>query len=316
MAIPSGLASQWGFKEETTWGTAVTVDRFVPFKSESLTQEIERLESEAIIAGQRVIRTQQWTAGGITVAGDIETEVFDRSTALLMKHALGANVTAGAGPYTHTATPGSLTGLGLTVQIGKPDTGGTVRPFTYAGCKIASWELSGSAGELAQATFSFVGKSEATATALATASYASGIAPMALTNSSAAVSIAGSGVNCKAWSLSGDNGLNVDRRFIGSQMISEPLEETKRTYEGTVELEFESLTQYARFTGGTETALVITLVSGTASVVATLNVRYDGETPQVGGEELLAQNMPFKAIGTTTDASAISIVTTNGDSAA
>lgn len=312
MAAPSGIAAQLGFKEETVWGTAVTVDRFVPLVSESLTNEIERLESEAIIAGARLLRSQQWSAGGIAVAGDVELELYDRSVGMLFKHMFGSVVTAGAGPYTHTCTPGSMTGLGLTVQVGRPDVGGTVRPFTFAGCKVASWSLECSAGEIAKHTLSLVGKSETTGTALATASYASGIKPMTFVGG--AVSLGGSSVNCKGFTLEGDNGLATERMFLGSQYVAEPLEENLREYSGTVELEFESLTQYAHYTAGDELAAVFTLASGASTVVVTTNVRYDGESPQVGGREILTQSIPVKVLGTTSDASGITAVVTNTDS--
>ena len=46
MGLRSGMLAQVGLKTESTWGTAVTVDRFTPLVSESVTEEIERMEGE------------------------------------------------------------------------------------------------------------------------------------------------------------------------------------------------------------------------------------------------------------------------------
>jgi hypothetical protein len=42
-----------------------------------------------------------------------------------------------------------------------------------------------------------------------------------------------------------------------------------------------------------------------------MNARYDGSTPAVGGRELVVHDVPFKAIGTTTDALGITAVLIN-----
>lgn len=312
MAIPSGLDAQFGFKAESTYGTAVVVDRFCPLVEESVSHEIERLESGGILTGARVLRSQQWAAGAETIEGDLGFEVYDRSIGLFFTHMFGTVNTSGAGPYTHTFSPGTLTGKSLTVQIGRPDTSGTVRAFTLAGCKITSWEIACSAGEIATLGLSIVAKSSTTATALASASYASSIAPMVFTGGS--VTIGGSAVNAKGFTLSGDNALDTDRRFLGTGQMAEPLEAGLRTYEGTVDLEFADLTQYARFTGGTEAAIVLALAKGAATATITLNARFDANAPAVGSRDgLVMQGVPFKAVGASTDAGAITAVLVNTD---
>lgn len=55
MSLKSGLAAQWGFKAESAWSTPVTVDKFLPLVSETLTAEKERIESASIVAGRRVL---------------------------------------------------------------------------------------------------------------------------------------------------------------------------------------------------------------------------------------------------------------------
>lgn len=313
MAIKSGLAAQLGVKAETTWGTFVAPTRFYPLISESLTEEIDRLESEGIVTGLRVLNTAQWAAGNVDVGGDIETELYQQGMGALLKACFGAVSTSGAGPYTHTFTPGDLTDDHLSVQVGKPDVAGTVQPFSFSGMKVTDWELSMEAGGLVTLSTSLIGKQLATSDSLATASFGTGTAtPFTFKHASA--TIAGGAANVKKLTIQGSNGLDGDRRFIGSEYRAEPLEAELREYGGTVDLEFESLTQMNRFRNATEVALVATISAGaSASLTTTMNVRFDGATPEVDGRGIVQLSAPYKCIGSTTDASAITAVLISND---
>ena len=314
MALKSGLVAQIGIKTETTWGTAVTVDRFAPLVSEGLTEKIDRMESGGIIAGARVLRSAQWAAGNVDVSGPIGLELYQQGMGLWFRHMFGAVSTTGAGPYTHTFTPGDLTDDHFTCQIGKPDVSGTVQPFTFAGCKIMGWELAVKAGELVTLGLDVVGKSLATGTALATATFGTG-AGTPFSFKHATVSIAGSSANVKGITLKGANGLAADdRRFLGSEFIAEPLEAELREYTAELDMEFESLTQMNYFRNASENALVLTIDAGSAAkCVITTNVRYDGSSPTVEGRGLTQLKVPVKCVGASTDAGAITAVLTNSD---
>lgn len=315
MAAPTGFAAQFGFAEESTYGTAVTPPtRFMEFVSESLKNEIERVESKGLRAGRRVLLSSQWGQGKRRIGGDVELEVLSTGQALLWKHMMGTVVTAGASPYTHTCTPGDLTAKSLTLQVGRPDSGGTVRAFTYAGAKIANWELSAAAGEIAALKLGIVGATEDTAAALGSATYAAAMAP--LTSVSGTLLVAGAQVDVKEWSLSGNNALADNRWFIrGNGAIKEPLENGVRIYEGSFTADFESLTPYNRFVNGTEASLVLNLAGVSPYAVAiTANVRFDGDTPNVSGPEMLELPLKFKCVAPgAADSSAISVVITNLD---
>lgn len=314
MALKSGMAAQVGLKTESTYGTAVTVDRFTPLVSESMTEQIARMESAGIVPGRRVLASQQWAAGDVEVSGDLGFELYQQGAGLWFRHMFGAVSTAGANPYTHTFTPGDMADDHFTLQIGKPDVAGTVQPFTYSGCKITEWELAAKAGELVTLGVSVSAQALVTGTALATASYATGNATP-FTFKHASVTVAGSAANVKEISLKGSNQLATDRRFIGSALIAEPLEAELRTYEGEATMEFESLTQMNYFRNATENALVLTITAGaSASVTITTNVRWDGSTPEVDGRGVVELKAPFKCVGSTTDASAITAVMVNTDS--
>lgn len=306
MALKSGLAAQVGYATESSYGTIASISRFVPLVSESVSQKIDRMESKGIIAGRRVLDSNQWAAGDITIAGSLAHELYDRDLGLLFRHCFGSVVTTGAGPYTHTFTPGDLSGVSFTTQVGRPDVSGTVQPFTFAGCKVQKWEIACKAGEIATFSMDIVAKSETTSgTALASASYTAAQVPLTYTGGS--VSIAGTTASVKEIKLSGDNKLDDGRRFIGSQTISEPLEADLREYSGDLTLEFDGLTQYNRFVTAGTASLVSSFTAGSYSLTITQNVRFDGESPKVGGRGIIELPCKYKAIGAT-DAAAITAV--------
>lgn len=313
MALKSGLAAQLGVKAETTYGTFVTPTRFYPIISESIKEEIDRMESDATVPGARLLNSAQWAAGNVSISGDIQTELYQAGMGALMKAAFGAVSTTGAGPYIHTFTPGDLDDDSLSIQVGRPDIAGTTQPFSLAGCKVTDWELSVDAGGLVTLTTSVVAQSLVTATALATASYGTGAAtPFTFKHASA--TIAGSSAAIKKLSVKCSNGLDSDRRFIGDPLIAQPLEADRRTYEGTIDLEFESLTHMNRYRNATEVALVVTITAGaSASLVITMNVRFDGSTPEVDGRGIVQLSSPFTCIASTTDASGFTAVLTSSD---
>ena len=310
--MTTGLNGQVGFKSESTWGTAVVVDKFVPFSKESMKQKIEQIVSKAIRAGRRTQATH--AQGRKTVGGGLELDLPNNTLAVLLKHMFGTVATSGAGPYTHTATPGDLTGDSLTVQVGKPGQAGTVHPFTYAGCKINEWTLKCSVGEYATLELDITAKSETTATALASASYTAGYAPFTFVQGS--VTFNGVSIAVTEATLSGKNGLRTDHHHLGSADITQQKENNRREYSGALMADFEDLTQYNRFVAGTEHALVLTFSNGTESLTITCNVYLEGETPEVAGEEQLDQPLPFVCSHATADASAITAVLVNSESSA
>lgn len=316
MAAPSGLAAQLGFLAETTYGTpAGAVTRFIPIVDESVETSFEPLESAGIIAGARVLRSEQWTQGIFRHEGNVNLELTNRSLGLIFQHMMGTYTTANTtAPYTFTGTPGSLTGLGLTMQLGRPDIGGTVRPFTYAGTKIATWEIAVAANEIGTLGLGVIAQSVTTGTALASPIYTSPANPFKY--GAGSFTLAGSSLCVRSARISGDNKLATDRTCIGSQNIAEPLESDLREYTGEVELEFPDLVHWERFIQGTEGALQLQLTSGPTSITVKANVRTDQATPQIPGRGLLVQTFSFKAVGTNSDASALSLIYTTTDSAA
>jgi len=310
MATGSGLSGQLGLKAETTWGTAVTVDRFYEVVSENIQLNIDRSESKGIRSGQRVLRSDDWVAGVRKVTGPVVFELSTRNTALLLQHAFGT-VTSMAGPTPGTVTPADLTGLGLTVQVGRPDVAGTVIPYTFNGGKVASWELACSVGDIAQMTLDMVFKDQTTATALASASYTSGLGLFSFVHG--AVTLGGSTVNVRSLTLKGDNKLDAERFYLGGTVTAEPLEAGQREYTFTMELDHSGTVIPGRIDSGTEAALVATFTSGGSIVKFTTNARFDAGFSNLSGMDILTQPLSGKCVATAADSTAITGVITSGE---
>lgn len=308
MVIASGLGGQFGMVAEVTYGTPVTVTRFLEFNTESLAVQMQRLESRGIGTG-RFLKTDRHKACMIGASGSVEFDVMSKGFGLPLKMALGANTVAQQGAtseYLHTIQPeaGALAGIAFTAQVGRPSNEGTSRPFTYEGCKVTAWELSAEVDGWLKLNLEIDAEAENTGIALASASYASGAEPFSFCEG--AVTIGGSPVSVRRFSIKGTNALKTDRRFIGNTK-KEPLANGEWVIEGELEFEFEALTRHAAMLAETEQAdLVITFDTGDAiptgngsnfKIVITVKAFfYNDGHPNIGGPDVIMEPLKFKAL--------------------
>ncbi len=306
MALRSGLAAQWGMVAEVTPGTYVAPTRFLEMTEDSLALSIERIESAAIRSTNRVLRSDRWVAGAKSVGGATGFEVADRGFGLLLKHMLGSVqiTTPGGGTNTrdHTVTLGDMDGLSATVQVGRPDVGGTVRAFSYLGCKVASWQITNSPNGLLLLQVNWDGMDETTAQSLAAASYPASQGLLSYVGG--LITLAGSAFDVTDVTLTGDNGLDVGRHQIRqSQLKKEQHPAAMADLAGSLSADFTDLTAYNRFVNGTPASLVLNWEGATIEgalkygvQVTYAAVRFDGTTPNVSGAEILSQPLPFKVL--------------------
>lgn len=305
MAGRSGIDTQVGIAEETTYGTLVAPARFLEFTAESLKAAIDRNESKGKRAAQRVIRSDHWKAGKRQGGGGLEFEIGNKGLGLLLtKHLLGSVTTTadGAGKK-HSGSVADLFGKSLTIQIGRPDVSGVVQPFSYLGCKIDEWEISNNVDGFATLKLSKIdARDEDSTTGLTSAT-----APAAdeiLHWSGAVITLGGSAFDVFDFSVKGSNKLKSDRFYMkGSNLKKEPIEKAMRDYTGSFSADFDGLTAYQRFLNGTHAAITATWtavstydVAKPYKLVITIpSARFDGETPNSDGEDTLRQSLPFKA---------------------
>lgn len=307
MSIRAGLAAQLGAVAEDTWGTYKAPTSFIEFNDESLALAIERIESPGLRASNRVLRTDRWAAGQKRVEGSISFEAPSKGLGLWVKHALGAvSITTPSGATNarlHTHTLGDPYGLGLTIQVGRPDTAGTVQPFSYTGCKIDEITFSNSVDEFLMVDCTIVGEDETTGQSLASASYPTGVQLFNWTQG--VIQIASSTVGVVTdFEVTVSNAHKSDRYFLGAATMSEPIIAGMTEITGSMTVEFDSLTNYNRFVNGTVAAVnakwtaATEIESGFSPYVEIdlPDVRFDGTTPAVGGPDVLTLELPFKAL--------------------
>ena len=298
MATGTGLDAQIGYAYEASYGTALTVTRFLPLVSESLDVTIDRVESKATFAGNQTLTSQQWSPGNKKITGQIAHELYDQDMGVLLKAAFGTvSTTTAGGTGTHVFFPAPPV-VSLTAQIGRPTVYGSVIPFTYQGLKISKWEIAAKNNEIATWGMDVLGQEETMGTALASASYTGNMKPWFF--SSMSLSVLGTTTPLQTFKISGDNML-AERRFLGSTVISEPLRQELATYTGELNGEWgnpsaRGTLNYLAFIGGTEGTLISTLTSGTLAATIQANVRFDGNTPNMNGRGIVDHVLPFKCI--------------------
>jgi hypothetical protein len=136
---------------------------------------------------------------------------------------------------------------------------GTVQPFTFEGGKIPEWELANSVDGNLVATLGVDFQQVSTATGLATAAYPASMEN--LTWAGGFVTIGGTQVPLTEISIKGNNGLNVDRRFIDGTTDKKEPTGGRREAEFSLSCDFDSLTQRSRAASATRAGALASIVA-------------------------------------------------------
>ena len=292
-----------GVVDESTYGTGVAVTKFFEFTDEGIEGKYERIDSEAIRTGTRVLRTDRFATNPKGAEGDVKMEVMSSGFDFWLKHMLG-NVTAGApagGFTTYTAILGDLNGKSFTTQVGRVDNTGTLVPFTYEGGKVKEWELSNAVDELLKlsVTCDFAKETIGAGTGAYAASTPSFVANTKVFSfGGGTVTIGGSSFPISDFSLKASNGLKDDRYFIrNTGKKSEPLESELRKYEWSIKGEFSGTTHIARVASAIASGAVADITvfwdgpDGTQFKVQMPNARFDEGPVSVGGLEVIGHDL-------------------------
>lgn len=330
MATGSGLDAQFGFAPETTWGTPVTVTKFLEINSSEIEMEPEWVEGAGVRPGVKYKRTTRVRQSRKSVGGEVELEVVTKGMGHIWKHMLGSAVAtptqiAATTAYKTNFVPGDRRGQGLTVQLGLPEPAtGTVRPHTYSGMKIVEWEFELTDEDVPILTLTFDGKDESTATALATATYPTGAAIFGFdqavlklggtpTTAAGETTIAGGTAVTtiiREFTLTGESPLANERFGIGnSGLKAEQLENEIPTIVGELAAEFNKAEFYDKFTANTAFAMQLTFTGeqiGASGHNFTLDfilpsVRVKTAAPEVDGAEVVMMELEFEAYSNEVD---------------
>ncbi len=330
MAVAVGQQTVVGFAAESTWGTPVTVTRFLDILSESLELSPETIQSEGLRGGTRNARTgSRRSRSTRSAGGDIEMEVPTRGFGLLLKMLLGSSVTSATqqgstAAYLQTHTIGTQTSKSMTIQKQLRDGAGTeVESFTYEGAKVVSGEFSVSVGELLKASLSIDAQDEITSTAAASASFLANSSVFSFQDVGTLTLDGSAAATVSEFSIKVENALKTDRYFLGNSGVKdEQMDNGFVTVTGQLTAEFASTTYYDAFKNDTPLALVC---RATGDVIESPHseyiefscpqIRLMGETPKVGNMEILTVSVPFEAYAPDDGSSAITIKYMSRDTA-
>jgi hypothetical protein len=308
------------FGQETAWGTGVTPTRAIEFNSETLKKDVTWLEPNALRAGTKYKRASRIRQARSAISGDFNFDVNTLGMGMLVKNMLGSTVTTttlvSGTAYKQVHVPGDFRSMGLTVQVGRPEpSSGTVKPFTFAGCKISKWEFSLKDNDTPNLKLTVDGRSESTATALATASYLAGATTFDF--SQATLKLGGTAATAtgettitggtavatiiKDITITGTAPMDVARYGLGNAgQKAEQLENGIPTITGKLTAEFNKAELYDLFSNNTTTALELDLTGAAIGSSAYLfsfvipAIKIKAAPPNVAGPAIVQMSTDFE----------------------
>lgn len=310
------LDAQLHVARETAYGTPITPTRSFEAKADGHKRPPAFLESVGMRPGMQAMRTERRRPINMGAEGAIELDLMNKGLGMFLRAMMGSSAITQQGAtaawlQAHLSTGDGPVGESLTVQLGRPPLTGAVLPFTYHGGKVKTWEVTQAVGDgnsgIGKLRLGMDYEDEDTTTVLAAPAYPSGISTYGWPEF--AVTVNAAPVDIIEYSVSGDNNLNTERRRArGSVLKREPLRKGLPNYEGRLVVDFENLTQYDRFRGGTVVPIVATWTG--AEIAAGFNFllrctlaacQYSGETPEVSLDDEPRQPLPFKVLHNGTD---------------
>lgn len=311
MAIGSGLAASIGFAAESTYGTYVAPTRFLEYIKADLKKKKNVVQGGGLAAGRIAQLGSRRVVTSESVEGGFELEVANKGMGLLLAHLLGSSATpvqqGATAAYLQAHTVDDNIGKSLTIQHGVPDLTGTVRPFTFKGCKLSGAEFSCKVGELLTMSLDVDGRQASEVETLVAASLATGVAPFHWAQMSVKLGTFGaeaavSGV--KGFSVKFDRGMASERFYAGAGGLkAEPIMNDFLKVSGSIEVDLVNKADFAdRFAADSATSLVIEFVGPliASTYYQTFRIKlpmvfFDGDTPTVDGPDVTSGGYPFVA---------------------
>lgn len=310
----SGNLTQFGIGKETVYGTAVAVTKFFEIMSEDFTGVYERVQAEALSAAF-VDRSDRFGIYHKGAKGTVELEPLTKGFGNWLHYMLGNMTTTGPTEttvYTHTGTVANLFDKMLTVQVGRSDESGTLRPWTYEGGKVTDFEFSNSVDQTLRCSIGMDFEKESNPDAPAGAYILQTNVPVTgaevLTSAGGTIDIGGL-IEADDVSIKVDNALNVDRYYINQTAAKkQPLQDGKRMIEWSFKTSYINNNFWEKVASttiaGTHAQLIakwsgLTLLGSTIFPNLTITIpvaRFDEGGPTVEGPSMLEQTFSGKGL--------------------
>jgi hypothetical protein len=236
--------------------------------------------------------------------GGLVIQPLSKAFGFWLRHMLGAVATGTLtdSTYTHTGTVGSLAGVSFMAQVNRPlgNVNQVDQAVTWRGGKVREWTIKLDREGLLTVELDLVFNQEGTATALASASYATATEPFPW--GLASLSINSVQVPVNSFEVKCNNGLDDARmKLQGTTARREPSENGRRVITTSFETDFDDLASFynrVRATTAANALLSNVVFTATAPTLAgsttfpTLSVtipsvRVDEAQPNVAGPEVM-----------------------------
>jgi hypothetical protein len=321
MGVGSGLGGSIGHVAESTYGTYVAPTRFLEIDKADLKKQKKTVQGGGLAAGRlvplgsrRVVTTK---AGG----GSVSLEVPNKGLGLFLASTFGGAPApvqqAATAAYLQTHPLADNVGRFLTIQSGIPTTDGTVRPYSFLGCKFMSVEFACGIDELLMMTCDVDARDVSEAQTLAAPSFTTGVVPhhfgeMAVKLGTYGAEVAVSGVRKVQVKI--DRPQKDDRFYAGQAGLKgEPLVNANVKVSGTIEADYLDKTVFAdRFAADSSIALVWEFIG--ANIASTYYetfrlklpmIFFDGDSPVLDGPDVVSGTFPFTGLFDGTNAAVI-----------
>lgn len=177
----SGLSGSLGMAAESAYGTYVAPTKWVEVRSAPLQFQPTFVQGSGLAGGRMGNLASRRVRTTVTGSGTLSLEVPNKGLGLLLQALMGTTVTpvqqATTAAYLQTHTLANPFGKSLTMQVGKPDRPGTVRPYTFLGATITAGTFEGDVAGLLMASFDVDARDMTEAQALVTPTYPASTAP-------------------------------------------------------------------------------------------------------------------------------------------
>lgn len=326
-SYPSGLGSSFGITAEATVGTFITTSmRWPKINKESFalnkgTAQSNGLHQSSMQEAKRRAFVQR------DVQGAVSLDLADKGMGLIFKHMLGSVATAtqisSSTAYTQNHYLGDTRTLSTSIQIGRPQTNGTIQQFNVPGAKISDWAIGVQKAGLATLDLTFDAWDVQTSTSYAAPTFVAadvfdfhqgavllGGTPSTTSN---LTTISGGSAPTgliSSFNIKGTNAMNTQRFGLGSRTKSEQLLNGFRAITGDFELEFANLTDVftTDYLADMSTALEFTLTGNDAGSsnpytvdVVLPAVFIETGDPMVDGPDIITQKCTFTVLDNLAD---------------
>lgn len=275
----AGLYGQVTVAEESTYGTYVSAGArpYEPKAEVSFGLVKNVVQGGGVAAGRLVQPGAARVVVGKSGSGTLVVEARSAKLGLLLKHVFGStptptvqNTSTG---YLQAHTLADAYGKSLTIQSGVPElTAGTVRPYSFLGCKVTSMEVSCTMNDIAQISVEFDFRDVTEAQSLVAASYpTTGLRPFNWKDLTVKLGTYGSEASVqgvRGFSYRIERPQDAERFYAGnSGLKSEPIQNEYSVVSGSIEADYYDKTTFAdRFAADTSTSLRFTFEDTSTSL--------------------------------------------------